>query len=120
MYVLSLGLNQRRQPDSTLPFRWMEILGGFNLDILVAGLLLLPATLSANARERPSSRNPTPILSKVGFTCKVIRYVVFLIYHTPEVLALKHERGILGQRSNSVSVSRKSQDSSPWAKQHRV
>ena len=51
MYVLSLGLNQRRQPDSTLPFRWMEILGGFNLDILVAGLLLLLATLSANARE---------------------------------------------------------------------
>ena len=39
---------------------------------------------------------------------------------TAEVLALKHESRILGQWSNPVSGSRKSQASSPWAKQHRV
>ena len=39
---------------------------------------------------------------------------------TPEVLALKHESKILGQWSNPESCSRKSQASSPWAKQHRV
>ena len=36
-----------------------------------------------------------------------------------EVLALKHESRIFGQWSNPVSGSRKSQASSPWAKQHR-
>ena len=38
----------------------------------------------------------------------------------PEVIALKHESRILGQLSNPVSGSRKSQSSSPWAKHHRV
>ena len=37
-----------------------------------------------------------------------------------EVLALKHESWIIGPSSNPVSCSRKSQASSPWAKQHRV
>ena len=37
-----------------------------------------------------------------------------------EVLPLKHERRILGQWSNPVSGSRKSQASSPWAQQHTV
>ena len=37
-----------------------------------------------------------------------------------EVLALKHESRILVQWSNPVSGSRKSQDSSPWAKQHML
>ena len=37
-----------------------------------------------------------------------------------EVLPLKHERRTLGQWSNPVSDSGKSQASSPWAKQHRV
>ena len=37
-----------------------------------------------------------------------------------KVLALKHESRILGQRSNPVSGSRKSQASSPWAKQNRA
>ena len=37
-----------------------------------------------------------------------------------EVLALKHESRLLGQFSYPVSDSRKSQASSPWAKQHRV
>ena len=39
---------------------------------------------------------------------------------TAEVIALKHESRILGQWSNPVSGSRKSQASSPWAKQHRA
>ena len=38
----------------------------------------------------------------------------------PEILALKHESGILGQWSNRVSGSWKSQVSSLWAKQHTV
>ena len=38
---------------------------------------------------------------------------------TAEVLALNHESRILGQWSNPVSGSRRSQASSPWAKQHR-
>ena len=38
----------------------------------------------------------------------------------PEVLALKHESRIIGQPSNPVFGSRKSQASSPWAKQHIV
>ena len=38
----------------------------------------------------------------------------------PEVLALKRESGILGQWSNPVSGSRKSQVSSPWAKKQRL
>ena len=37
-----------------------------------------------------------------------------------EVLALKHESRILGQWSKPVSGSRKSQASSPFAKQHKV
>ena len=37
-----------------------------------------------------------------------------------EVLALKQESRILGQWSNPVSGSRKSQASSPWAKQNSV
>ena len=36
------------------------------------------------------------------------------------VFALKHKSRILGQWSNPVSGLRKSQASSPWAKQHRV
>ena len=36
-----------------------------------------------------------------------------------EVLALQHESGKLGQWSNPVSGSRKSQASSPWAKQEK-
>ena len=38
----------------------------------------------------------------------------------PEVLPLKHESRILGQWSYPVCGSRKSNTSSPWAKQHRV
>ena len=38
----------------------------------------------------------------------------------PEVFALNQESRILGKWSNPVSGSRKSQASSPWAKQHRV
>ena len=37
-----------------------------------------------------------------------------------ETLALKHESRILGQWSNPVSGSRKSQASSPWVKQHKL
>ena len=44
----------------------------------------------------------------------------FCLQHTPEVFALKHESRILGQWSNPVSGSRKSQASSPWAKQYRL
>ena len=46
------------------PLLEREILGGFNLDILVAGLLLILATLSANARERDQVPGfPTPFLA---------------------------------------------------------
>ena len=38
----------------------------------------------------------------------------------PEVLALKHESRILGQRSNPVYGSLKSQVGSPWAKQRQA
>ena len=38
----------------------------------------------------------------------------------PEILALKLGSRILGQWSNTVSSSRKTQASFPWAKQHRV
>ena len=38
----------------------------------------------------------------------------------PEILALKHESRILGQWSNPVCGTSKSQASSPWAKQHRA
>ena len=38
----------------------------------------------------------------------------------PEILALKQESRILGQWSNPVSGARESEDSSPWAKQHRA
>ena len=38
----------------------------------------------------------------------------------PEILALKNKSSILGKWSNPVSGARKSQASSPWAKQHRV
>ena len=37
-----------------------------------------------------------------------------------EALVVKHESRILGQWSNPVSGSRKSQDSYPWSKQHRA
>ena len=52
-----------------------------------------------------------------NFVCEaIIKFGTF----SPEVLALKHKSRILGQWSNPVSGSRKSQASSPWAKQHRV
>ena len=44
-------------------------------------------------------------------------FITFVDDVESEVLALKHESMILGQWSNPVSGSRKSQASSPWAKQ---
>ena len=41
-----------------------------------------------------------------------------LYFSIPEILALKDESRILGQWFDPVSGSRKSQASSPWAKQH--
>ena len=56
-----------------------------------------------------------------GEAGKIRSKIAGLLTHSlAEILALKQESRILGQWYNHVSGSRKSQPSSPWAKQHRV
>ena len=70
--------------------------------LLIVTVTIVTVTEVLCKRIRLHERSKTPFLS------------------LPEVLALKHESRILGQWSSPVSGSRKSQASSPWAKQHIV
>ena len=70
---------------------------------------------AASENNAPFVRNLNPFLAlQKGQLSQIVVFVF-----APEILALKHESRILVQWSNHAYGSRKSQASSPWAKQHR-
>ena len=95
-----IPLRRSRSPEP----QYIGVMSLLNLDFQTDGRTdgLDTHFLCPNVRPRPSV-HPRPQSKRVA-----------------EFLAQKHESRILGQWSNLVSGSRKSQASSLWVKQHRV